>query len=111
MILKAENHIISYQKITYIKNKERSQRIEQNPGSHKKARVEEIFEDLTEEQQTELILFFKTCVVHTDKERLKLKMNETVKFRRSLITKSETRFPELFPFYFVESDLVIDFCA
>lgn len=88
------------------KKEKRFQLVEQLRFTTNDTQVVSTLEDLTEDQQTELILFFKTCVVHNDMQELKAKMKETVNFRRSLILKKETRFPELFPFYFVDSELV-----
>lgn len=62
--------------------------------------------DLTYNEELEHLLFFRTCEVNRDKEVLKIRMKQTVALREKTLKKNETKFPEMFPFYFVEPDLV-----
>lgn len=94
-----------YQKIVYSKAKERRVQLnEQHVPSDPQLPIE--MNQLDETQMEELILFFKTCVVRNSMTELKSKLKETVSARRKLISAKETRFPELFPFYFVDCNLV-----
>lgn len=61
---------------------------------------------LTEEEIKETMLFFRTCVVHRDKEMLKEKLTKTIAYREEQIKTKGVKFFELFPFYFIDVDLV-----
>lgn len=67
---------------------------------------EKSFNELTYNEELEHLLFFRTCVVKRDKEILKIRMKQTVALRDKMLKKEETKFPEMFPFYFIEPDLV-----
>lgn len=62
--------------------------------------------ELTYNQELEHLLYFRTCVVSRDKDVLQIRLKQTISFREKLLKKNETKFPELFPFYFVSPDLV-----
>lgn len=70
------------------------------------AAIEENVENMTLEEELDNLLFFKTCVVSRNRDVLELKMRNTVKLREKTIKKHETKFFEMFPFYFVEPKLV-----
>lgn len=61
---------------------------------------------LTEEEINDLMLFFRTCIVRRDKEILKEKLTKTIEYREQQIKKKGVKFFELFPFYFIDVDLV-----
>lgn len=64
---------------------------------------------LSEEEEKAAMLFFRTCVVHRDREQLKIKLKQTVKARENLIRKKGTKFHQVFPFYFIDPMLVCYF--
>lgn len=61
---------------------------------------------LTLNEELENLLFFKTCIVSRNRDVLELKMKNTIALREKAIKKHETKFVEIFPFYFVEPELV-----
>lgn len=63
-------------------------------------------DDLTYNEELEHLLFFRTCVVSRDKEILKIRMKQTISLREKTLKTKLTKFPEIFPFYFVSPDLV-----
>lgn len=67
-------------------------------GSH---RVDE----LTEEGELEYKLFFRTCIVARDKDILKIRLKKSIKLRETMMKEKEEFF-QIFPFYFIDSDLV-----
>lgn len=90
----------------------------------KKDRIEDELQNLTISEQVEdenntntldpneeleLLLYFRTCIVNRDKEILKIKLKQTIELRETLIKKKDTVFYQSFPFYFVSPDLVIYF--
>lgn len=62
-------------------------------------------EYLTEDEKKKHILFFRTCVMPRDKEKLKVLMKATVPFRKELLKDCD--FSDIFKFYFSSPDLVI----
>lgn len=66
-------------------------------------------EKVTLEDEYSFLLFFKTCLLDRDKEILKIKMQQSIALRETTIRKRETKFIEVFPFYFVSPDLVLQF--
>lgn len=67
----------------------------------------EIIDYTTDEESKRVLSFYKTCVLPADLNDLKEKLKDTIQLRRELIKKKETNFPELFPFYFASSDLIL----
>lgn len=61
---------------------------------------------LTLEEELDSLLFFKTCVVARNRDVLELRMKNTIPLREKTIKKHETKFFDMFPFYFVEPRLV-----
>lgn len=61
---------------------------------------------LSEDEIKSTLLFFRTCVVQHQKDTLKEKMKQTVDVRVQLIKKKGVKFFELFPFYFIDPELV-----
>lgn len=53
-----------------------------------------------------MLLFFKTCSVEKDIDILKIKLDRSVSLHEKVIRKRETKFAEIFPFYFVAPQLV-----
>lgn len=47
----------------------------------------------------------KHCVVSRDRDVLELKMKNSIVLREKTINKHETKFAEMFPFYFIEPEL------
>lgn len=64
-------------------------------------------EPMTEAEEKEALLFFRTCILGRDMDELKNKMQRTIKVREALIRKKGTIFHQVFPFYFVEPTLII----
>lgn len=64
-------------------------------------------EPMTEADEKEALLFFRTCILDRDMDELKNKLQQTIKVREALIKKKGTIFHQLFPFYFVEPTLII----
>lgn len=62
---------------------------------------------LTEEEVKAAMLFFRTCIVQNEKETLKFKLKQTIAAREELIKKKGVKFFEVFPFYFIDPELVI----
>lgn len=60
----------------------------------------------SEEEKKEIIMYFKACVVRIEKTSLISKLKETVNLRIEIMKNAETNITEIFPFYFVEPDLV-----
>lgn len=56
--------------------------------------------------ESEILLFFRTCVLDRDLETLKMKLVETIELRENVIKKKNTIFYREFPFYFYRPDLV-----
>lgn len=61
---------------------------------------------LTLDEEYENLLFFKTCIVSRNRDVLELKMENTIALREKTIKKHDTKFVEMFLFYFVEPELV-----
>lgn len=61
-------------------------------------------EFLSQDEKKQHILFFRTCVMPKDMEKLKEVMKKTVQFRKELLKKSD--FGDIFKFYFSCPDLV-----
>lgn len=103
-------------KINYRKYKPSKKTTEQHyidepePNGEVECMTEQINEMSVEDELT-CLLFFKTCIIDRDKEILKIKMKQTIKLREKTIRKRDTKFVEVFPFYFVAPDLVSEpFC-
>lgn len=64
-------------------------------------------ECLTIEEELEYELFFRTCIVARDKDILKIKMKKSIKMRETMIRQNAMEFHQMFPFYFIEPELVI----
>lgn len=62
--------------------------------------------DLTDEEELEYKLFFRTCLIPRDKEILEIKLKKSVAMRERMLKKSKMEFFKMFPFYFVDSNLV-----
>lgn len=62
--------------------------------------------DQSGETEESLKAFFKYCVVHNDKEKLKEKLSGTVELRRKLLKEKKEDFMEFLQFYFIDIDLV-----
>lgn len=62
---------------------------------------------LTEEEELAYLLYFRICFMSRDKEILKIKLLKSIKMREIILKKSGTIFHETFPFYFLDSELVI----
>lgn len=58
------------------------------------------------EEESDILLYFKTCSIEREKDNLKVKLSRTVSLREKIIRQRETKFAETFPFYFVAPDLV-----
>lgn len=65
-----------------------------------------VFEPMTETEEKETLLFFRTCILDRDMIELKNKLRTTIKIREVLIKKKGTIFHQAFPFYFLEPTLV-----
>lgn len=83
------------------KNRKKPTDLDQSIGS-----VEDAVDQLSLEEELDILLFFKTCIVSRNKEILQLKMKSTIALREKTIKKHEIEFFEMFPFYFVDPDLV-----
>lgn len=59
----------------------------------------------SEEEQEQVLTYFKTCLVRNEKNVLLEKLKETVSLRMGVLTARRTNFAENFPFYFVSPDL------
>lgn len=59
---------------------------------------------LSEAEELEYMLFFRTCVVDRDMEILKIKLSQTIALREKSVKKAT--FHKAFPFYFVRPELV-----
>lgn len=66
-------------------------------------------DEISYDEELEYLLFFRTCVIRRDKEILKIKMRRTIKLREKLIKRKSTDFPHMFPFYFIDPELVRHF--
>lgn len=64
-------------------------------------------DDISVEEQQEIINFFKTTVLPANKNLLIPKLMETVEFRRHMIANSFEEYKTFWNFYFVCPDLVI----
>lgn len=64
-------------------------------------------EPLTEAQEKEILLFFRTCILDRDMDELKVNMQRTIKVREALIRKKGTIFHQTFPFYFIDPKLIL----
>lgn len=58
------------------------------------------------EEELAHLLYFKTCLVHREKEVVKIRMEQAISFREATIRKREVKFFESFPFYVISPDLV-----
>lgn len=58
------------------------------------------------DEESEYLSFFRTCCIDRDKEILKIKLKQSIALREKTIQKRETKFAESFPFYFLSPDLV-----
>lgn len=70
---------------------------------------DDIDDNFTEEEKLGFLLFFKTCVLPRDYDILKIKMDQTIKLRESVVKESKTVFYNAFPFYFICPELVSKF--
>lgn len=61
---------------------------------------------LTNCEELEYQLFFRTCLLPRDKEILKIKMKQSILMREQMIKNTKMEFHLVFPFYFLDSDLV-----
>lgn len=66
-------------------------------------------EQLTEEQENNLLKFFKRCVLPKDLKEVEAKMKTTKTQRRSIILEKIDKYKECWQFYFVSPELVIHF--
>lgn len=68
---------------------------------------ESIYEKpLTEAEENELLLYFKSCTIANDKAEIKEKLKQTVSFRQRKLQDTRTNLPEMFSFFFAAPDLV-----
>lgn len=100
---------VLYHKFVYHKYGKGVREEENSQNNEPESEADKSSTDLTYNEELEHLLFFRTCVVNRDKEVLKIRMKQTVAMREKTLKKNETKFPEMFPFYFVEPDLVSAF--
>lgn len=50
--------------------------------------------------------YFKNCVVRDSRAELIEKMHQTVEFRRNILSQTPDEIQKIFPFYFVDAELV-----
>lgn len=60
----------------------------------------------TEDNETDHLYFFRTCVVESNLSALKERMSKTIALREKVIKQKNTIFFKCFPFYFCQPDLV-----
>lgn len=58
----------------------------------------------------ELMQYFKNCVVAQDRENLMKRLESSVEYRRMILKNPHEHIYKLFPFYFVDPELVIIYC-
>lgn len=58
------------------------------------------------EDETDLIQFFKNCVIRNERDQLVLKLKDTVPLRKEVLRKTGTNFHDSFGFYFADATLV-----
>lgn len=62
--------------------------------------------NLSDQEELEYKLFFRTCLVPRDKEILEIKLKKSIAMRERMLKKSKMEFYKMFPFYFVDPSLV-----
>lgn len=62
--------------------------------------------DLSREEELDYQLYFRTCMLPRDKEILKIKLRKSISMREQMMKRTKMEFHEIFPFYFLDSDLV-----
>lgn len=62
---------------------------------------------LDEQEKDKLLQFFKNCVVDENKEELKRVLATCVEFRSEILKNPPLPIYKIFPFYFVDPELVI----
>lgn len=62
-------------------------------------------EDITAEDEKEILFFFKSCQVQSGRGALLEKLRATVKFRCEILEHKSKDLREIFPFYFTSPDL------
>lgn len=60
----------------------------------------------TDLEMDDLILFFDSCVLPRDTQKLKAKLSETADTRRDLLAQDQRSFPKMLNFYRVDLNLV-----
>lgn len=96
---------IFYNKLNYRKYAKNHKKPQENENQELVSVVEQM-EEMTVDEELQMLLFFKTCSIEKDMDILKIKLNRSVKLREKIIRKRETKFAESLPFYFVAPDLV-----
>lgn len=61
---------------------------------------------LTENERNELLIFFRSCNLRSEKDELINTMKKTIDFRRELLQDEKTQIMQSFPFYFADPNLV-----
>lgn len=62
--------------------------------------------DYSESEIQEILIYFRTCIVSTDKSALIKKLSQTTNLRCKILEANNQDLREIFPFYFVSPDLV-----
>lgn len=61
---------------------------------------------LSEDERNNLLIFFRSCNLRTEKDQLIDKMKKTIDFRREVLRDEKTQIMQSFPFYFDDPKLV-----
>lgn len=65
-----------------------------------------VSEHLTEDEESDLVLFFRTCVISNNMDVMKEKLMQSIGFRSRLLMDKTTNIHEAFGFFYISSDLV-----
>lgn len=63
--------------------------------------------EYSESETEEILTFFKTCLVLEEKSALIEKLSQTMNLRCNILNANSRDVREIFPFYFVDPDLVM----
>lgn len=58
------------------------------------------------EEEEDLLLSFRCCVVPEKDSELKEKLKMSISFRQKVVKQQSIDFPQMFPFFFAKPDLV-----
>lgn len=63
-------------------------------------------ENITKEKKQEILLFFKICLVQSERSALLEKLRTTIKLRCEILKDEKLDSREVFPFYYTSPDIV-----